>query len=148
VEVRVELAPARGIEGRVHGSGGEPIAGARVRIIDADRIWGPMPEALTRGDGGFRVDGIFAGRFAAVATADGHASGRSADFDVGTSGDAKGVEITLAEGASIHGRVLDPSGRPVDGANISVEVMLKGEHQPWFASPARADVTPDGGLFA
>lgn len=135
--------------GRVIGPGGKPVARARIHITpDRDRSEGPGPvRAVTDADGRFafdapdmtctELDGLPARRQGLlIAAADGfapdwtitwgqnHSSSRSHWDPV------EGAELTLRlvpDDRTIHGRFLDPDGRPLAGARVRLVSLMV----PW-----------------
>jgi protocatechuate 3,4-dioxygenase beta subunit len=82
--------------------------------------------AMTAGDGVFRIDGIDPGTYSLSASAQGFAAKAVDGVAVAASEAAGGaapsatpaLTISLDEGGTIVGRVLDPSGAPVAGARV------------------------------
>ncbi len=132
--------------GRVIGPDGKPVVGARVFIAPNDpKLKAPGPvRALTDADGRFEfdapdmtfteLDGIPARRQGLlIATADGYApdwmltSGRNpVSRSVGYPVKMADLTLQLAKNdVTIHGRFLDPQGRPLAGARVRlVELMV------------------------
>jgi murein DD-endopeptidase MepM/ murein hydrolase activator NlpD len=67
--------------------------------------------------GGFRIDGVAPGSYAAAVFATGFAPGASPAFTVKRGEDTTGVIVTLRAGAMVSGRVLGRDG-PIAGATV------------------------------
>jgi protocatechuate 3,4-dioxygenase beta subunit len=121
--IRVTLAPGGTIEGTVRdASTGTPVAGARVEAREETRLPMPWDASLgivttqTDARGAFKLEGLARGRHTVTASSRG--AGRASQ-----SGVALGQRVALltVAGASIHGRVLAPDGKPVAGATLRAE---------------------------
>ncbi len=148
-ELLIELAAARIGFGRVVDQHEAPLAGAAVELIAT--LSGPSAEALrgtatshratSDGDGRFILQHLAAGTYYLAARAPGHpevlvpgieiAPGEG-PLDLGT--------VLLAPGIRLRGRVVDPAGRGVEGARLSVRAADSGQatvQRPgslWFAA--------------
>jgi RNA polymerase sigma factor (sigma-70 family) len=99
---------------------GTPVAGAAVELRSMLTWTGRSDDA-----GRARLTGVGAGWPSLHVTAPGYAP---AAMMVRTSGDPRRVQrqvVTLARGAAVSGRVLDPGGRPVAGAKIIAELAAE-----------------------
>ncbi|MDX1502481.1 MAG: carboxypeptidase regulatory-like domain-containing protein, partial [Thermoanaerobaculia bacterium] len=122
--LRVELAAAARLAGRVLDPGGGPIEDARVhaqplsetgaRIVfrRADSGW-----ARTDADGRFELE-VDPGRLAVTVNANGWQGAQLSEIDAPPGGSVTGLEIVLRRGASIVGRIVGGDGRPVSGAQV------------------------------
>ena len=125
------VAPAVRIEGRVTDTGGMPLEGARVSVWLPVNLRARFPEAI----GGSRQavwsaesDGL--GRFELVAGAIGNATlitsrpGLESDHRALPTLSVLDMEIVLgrptAESEHLAGTVVDPDGRPVEGAYVAL----------------------------
>lgn len=72
---------------------------------------------ITDAHGGFRVAGLPAGAFVVVATHPDFARGASAPLHVAAGGSVS-VDVVLARGVAIAGRVADEEGRPLAGVEL------------------------------
>lgn len=92
------------VSGQVSGPGGEPVAGAWVRLEQASFSFNE-PQAETGEDGSFVVSGVQAGKYRARASKEGYAEVRSEEVTVAASPVA-GLELRLARGATLSGALL------------------------------------------
>jgi protocatechuate 3,4-dioxygenase beta subunit len=104
------------ISGRVVDERGEPIAGARISWMRITRLpggnWSGNGGAGTVSDpaGSFTLRGLAPGSYQIQADAEGYGAGPPEELEVGSSG-LEGVEIRLASGSTIVGRIygLEPA---------------------------------------
>ncbi|HVS13076.1 MAG TPA: carboxypeptidase regulatory-like domain-containing protein [Thermoanaerobaculia bacterium] len=117
------------IEDDGSGAGGAPVAGARVWIEGLEAVPGGgrfEPARETRADerGIFAWDDLFPGAvFAVRAAAPGYAPGGLAQVELPVDG-AVDVDlglVALARGVALEVRVLDATGRPLEGARVTVD---------------------------
>ncbi len=146
-ELRVVLEPGRLAFGRVVDEDDVPVAGAEVALEEPPPSGDPMaamrmmrwrrdppdePTWLTDAEGRFEIADLAAGRYDLEVRASGFAPARvpgvritddhpRADF--GT--------VVLVPGASIEGRVTDPDGVAVAGAEISIDT---GRHRSFISA--------------
>ncbi len=112
--LEIDLAPQGAVVGRVTSEAGEPLA-ARV-TLSGEKL--PRDRTTTAGeDGRFRFETLPAADYRIEATASGHRAGIRPAVAVDDKG-AADVEVTLAEGQGVFGRVLDAEGDPVEGAFV------------------------------
>ncbi len=124
------------MRGRVVDSAHEPVVAARVRIGDVSGPGrggfgavgagtnGPPRDAYTDADGAFKIRGLPKRALVAVAL---HDTGASHDVAVDAShGDVSGVELVLDVTGTISGTVLDPTGAPVEGVQVSGRPSFEG----------------------
>ena len=107
------------IEGVVTQAGtGEPIPGTRIILSGS----GPARETTTDERGRFAIAGVSQGHYNVSAQREGYLGARidgkfqlsvSAPVNVDERQPIAPVTLTLARGAVISGRVLDPAGRPL-----------------------------------
>lgn len=122
----VRLRRARGVFGRVVGPGGEPVRGARVRLV----VWpaapaGTLPEArppvdlVTDAAGSFRARRLPVGTIGLEVLADGLLPASAGPFEIRPgSGPADLGSLVLEAAAQLEGRVTDPQGAPIAGAEV------------------------------
>jgi protocatechuate 3,4-dioxygenase beta subunit len=122
----------RGLEarGRVVDAGGQPIAGAEVRLSRPERggnrfmfqIGGmgdrEKPDASSGSDGSFRVAGLEAGEYALAVSREGYATKRVPSVNVVAAGPNDLPPVVLSAGAAIAGFARNGKGEPVVGAQI------------------------------
>jgi protocatechuate 3,4-dioxygenase beta subunit len=143
--VRIVLQPASAVEGRVVDGDGKPVAGARVVVIPTDRRGGFQVKDGTSDDSGaFRVEDVPPGAAEARTIALGFQPSYLSNLEVRAGQDLKGVEIVLAAGAVVEGRVLSPSGRPVAGADVRVFEAEEGGGRRFFSMPIMAQSDGEG----
>ena len=111
VELRLEAGAI--VVGRVidRGEGTGLVAAIELRPSGDDQA----PRYARSGDDGvFRIEGVPNGRWIADAYAPGYQSPGGVELEAG-----KGVpELALVRGATLEGRVVDGSGRPIAGATV------------------------------
>ncbi|MFP2934823.1 carboxypeptidase-like regulatory domain-containing protein, partial [Pyxidicoccus sp. 3LG] len=120
------LEAAGTVVGTVSAAGGQPAAGARVRL---DVIAGPdtgTPARLTLADaqGRFRFEGVPAGQVVLAAAHERLGAVRLGSQPVGPRQQVSAV-FTLQAPASVEGRVVGGDGKPVAGVPV---VALAREH--------------------
>lgn len=119
----VRLSRAGLIEGTVLGDG-KPIAYARLRAepIDlppkpGDLNWQPL--ARSDAEGAYTIDRLWPGRYRLVAESRGFRNWQSDTFEL-RAGERKRIDVELLEAALLAGKVLLPSGEPVEDAWLSL----------------------------
>jgi hypothetical protein len=147
-EVALVLRPGAPVAGRVIANGA-PVAGARVVYVGASdwAVSGDdrLDAVVTGGDGGFRFDAMPAGSFRFVARHPPHATGSSPIVTLDGAREQTGVEIDLAPGAIVRGRVVDASLAPVASARVRVGVSSPAA---FTGDGPRQAYTDDAGRFA
>jgi protocatechuate 3,4-dioxygenase beta subunit len=113
------LAPAGAIAGRVVDAAGQPLARVQIKATpvpwegDPPRSW-----AWSRADGRFRLSRLPPGKlYELAASLDGFAP---AAVQADALSSPKPVRIVLERGATVLGKVLDPEGQPVPGAELAL----------------------------
>jgi erythromycin esterase len=103
------------LQGVVRDPKGRPVAGALVaamgvRGVPAREAMRPAGLARSGADGGFRIEGLAAGTYAATATAPRFAAAYRGDVKIGI--DATSIDLALGDGGiTISGLVRDETGR-------------------------------------
>ncbi len=98
----------------------------RFRTTDGGRGAGD-PVSFHAEDGAFVLDDVAAGSWDVQATAEGYQRGRVAGVTVEEGATAEGVDVRLARGGTISGRVLeDRTGKPVLEASVRAEPASGG----------------------
>jgi len=126
--IEVRLSPGSSIEGKVTGSSGGPLAGARVLvrpalelspqakvILDIAPVAGGQT-AFSGLDGGFKVERVEEGTYEVEVSAPGYARKTIESFVVGKG--AARLDVLLDKGGSIEGTVVDHRGDPLGGIEI------------------------------
>lgn len=114
----VELSAAEKVTGRVTDEAGKPVAGAKVRAYGGSPFEEEditlYAEAVAGADGSFTLPNAPASAGRVTARAPGFAPANQATFRerVTTS------KLTLRSGGTVAGTVVDPAGKPVEGAVV------------------------------
>ena len=124
--IEIELQPASRVRGQVIDATGRPVAGATVQasltIISAQAGIARQPDSATSDEeGAFVIDEIGPGEIELSTKADGYATNEIKSLIVEPGRDLEGVTIVMAPGASISGRVTDPSGNPVVAGHLMAQ---------------------------
>jgi 5-hydroxyisourate hydrolase-like protein (transthyretin family) len=143
--LELRLPPGVTIAGRVNDDEGRPVAGVPVRAFErksADQPFGwtrdaPLATAVTAGDGTFELRAL--DRTAYDVAAEAPFEFEPPDDRVAQGGDS-GVAIQLVRGTPSVVVVVDPDGKPVDGARVEVAKTDPGIGD----GVASAETGPDG----
>lgn len=118
------------VEGRVIDANASPVAGATVQLVapfaasvDPKGPHGPGRGPRTRvtgDDGAFLFSGLGGGECYLTASAPGHVPAPALPVTVRENGLASGVQIRLAPGRVVAGRVVGPDGEAIAGARVAV----------------------------
>jgi protocatechuate 3,4-dioxygenase beta subunit len=158
--VDLVLAPAGAIAGRVTDTRGLPVEGASVEAVDigvggllsgadaageADALFGNamahVESAETDAHGRYRLSPLTEGRFVVRARADQHLPGQPRIVELADTSEAT-CDLTLDRGLSISGVVVQASGAPVIGAEVTVS---RSDHRSFgFVDSVSTD---DAGRF-
>jgi uncharacterized GH25 family protein len=134
----ITLHPASALSGRVVDRAGRPVGGARVRLEVERRRgsgmtrWSVGDDVGTDETGSFRFAAVDPGLALLTVVAPGFQTARVAELEVAAGADLEGVEIVLAPGAVVSGRVVNADGRPQAGATVGV---LTPEDFPGTGTP-------------
>lgn len=117
------------VVGKVVTSEGAPIAGASISI----RTVGGDPRAQRSGghaesddDGSFEIEGVLPGTFTVRAKAEDYLRPEDPPKIEVKPGEVTSVDLTLDDGGSLSGTVVDESGEPVKGASIRARSITTG----------------------
>ncbi len=146
-EVTVVLAPGAPVEGKVVDGAGMPVGDALV-VYSGASDWSIRADERRDGvrsaaDGSFRFDALPAGSFRFVARHPSFAPGTSALVTLDGASPTRGIEIRIAVGATVSGRVIDGSGAPVPSARVRIGVASRG----MIGSEPRQVFAADDGSF-
>ena len=109
------------INGRVLDLEGKPVAGARVLSTSHDYfLYNNVARyaVTTDADGRFRAGQFWPGEYSLIATAKGHSPGATR---LKVNGTAQQVEVRLGKPRVFKARVLDPAGKPIEGAFVNID---------------------------
>jgi hypothetical protein len=135
VTLQVQMDKGLWVEGSVVTKAGTPSADARVTAGASPGsmgyMWRRFRETKTDSKGGFRLGPLPSGNVElhAVQRSRERTSRASADL-LGRSGDVLRWDPILEEGPRIVGRVLDDSGRPLEGWDVDASTSAKLEFYP------------------
>jgi len=115
--IRVD-GEGRSIVGRVTAAG-LPVAGARVLL--APDGGGQMRETVTRAGGGFAFGGLGAGAYAVRAMTAEAVSAPVRAIEAGEGPGGAAVQLELAPGRAVAGRVIDDAGAALAGVAVRIE---------------------------
>lgn len=126
------LAPGVALEGTVVNAAGRPVEGAAVHVTEAVDSSFPIPLALggeepagvSGLDGFFRIEDLRAGSAVNVSVLRaGYTAGEARAVQVPAE---RPVRIVLQEVGAISGRVVDPDGKPIAGADVRIDFRPVG----------------------
>jgi uncharacterized GH25 family protein len=151
--VEVVVTAGAVVRGRVVDVNKQPVVSARVRIGVAARqrmIFEPPRQAYTDAKGAFEIKGLPRRELAAVAM---HETGASQSVPVdATRGDVSDVTLIVDVTGTIAGIVVDPSGQPVEGAQVSAgpnfrDQRATGDFTQWRLRGFPQELTDGAGRF-
>ena len=138
--------------GRVVDESGKPVVGARVGngavMKDGNRMGGFGWGSLSDANGGFRIDGLLPGRYAAFVWSEGEIDGYTdaVQFEI-SEGNVSGLELKMRRGASISGvAVIEGTTDRAALAKLSQLSLVAGGETEGLAAPmySNAKIAPDG----
>lgn len=153
----VRLDPGGVIAGRILDEDGKPVAGAEPNATNpsAGMDLGFVFTMASAGggrrssdsNGEYRVPGLESGSYTLKITAPGYEPFLREEVAV-TAPKTTRIDVVLARGNRIAGVVLDPDGKPVEGADVSVEVPFEPtsiqEAMTGGRPPIQVKTGPDG----
>lgn len=161
----VKTRPTGSISGRVTVSG-KPAAGIPIAAFSTENLGRRSPAAAQTAsdqEGKYQLMGLAAGQYQVTALTpqftDTETSNDSNAFFVGSSKPillANGeqidsVDLNLARGAVITGRVTDADGKPVISESVSLQIVRDGTSEParipYFTYATQMNMTDDRGLY-
>jgi uncharacterized GH25 family protein len=119
-DVVIKLATGATVRGRVVDIAKQPIGGARVRVANSSKRGMALDaphQTYSASDGTFELRGLARRELVAFAVGETAASSTK-DVDT-THGDVTGVELVLDVTGTIAGTVVDTTGQPIEGAQVS-----------------------------
>jgi protocatechuate 3,4-dioxygenase beta subunit len=127
--LRIVLAPERTATGRVVDAAGRAVPGAEVKLTpwSTDAPHSALPVlATTDARGAFRLTGVAAGRCSLDVAAPGFVPTRLAGLRLPPGRAAADLGAVVLEAAArLEGRVTDPEGRPLSGAEVQAGVTAQ-----------------------
>ena len=115
--VEVQLERGARVSGHVTADG-KPLAGVAVRATSLTRMSSGPAVATTDADGQYLLDSLAAGEPVIEFRKQGYIT-KQQNVEVASAKEAR-VDVELQRGLDLSGRVVEKSGAPVEGANVSV----------------------------
>ncbi|MEC9475954.1 MAG: carboxypeptidase-like regulatory domain-containing protein [Planctomycetota bacterium] len=125
-EITVELEPGAIIDGIVVSSDGAVVAGAHVRLAEANwNNWGqippPLPDTHSGSDGRFLLEGVPPGSYDIRTESMGFVDGRLRGIEI-VFDETVPAEVVLERGAVVRGIVRDEEGQPLGEIDVTVNI--------------------------
>jgi len=153
---RIALTPGSGVSGRVLDARGRGVPGALVgwcatretldesafRVFMPFSDYGRMSEQTTDADGHYHMT-VPPGPGCVVAEKPGLRVGTKCQVPVSAGKETRDVDVVLLDGMSVRGRVVDPQGQPVAGADV-LATTPDTVHQPSMHKAYRFRARSDG----
>ncbi len=153
--ISLKLEPAGSISGRVVDEAGRPLARVRVEALpDPSSTGEPSREsaAWSRSDGRFRLSALVPGRLYRLTIAEDGFAPASVPVDALPSDRPPvPVRIVLERGASMFGKVINPEGQPVQGAELALtlsEIAMINQGLSRSSAPLAKATSDSKGAFA
>jgi hypothetical protein len=146
--VALGLTPAGAVEGTVTDAAGQPLAGARVRLLSrGDGLAAVAPlETRTDFDGRWRLDGVEVGRAEVAAEEAGLALGDARVIRV-ERGPATRVDLALPPAGGLAGKATAPGGRAAAPLGTLITIVpLRARPGAAQVARARADASGNWGV--
>ncbi len=136
------------IRGRVKKSNGDPVPLATVKLYATNQGpgFGRDSNSTTRADGTFEMNTLPNRQVRVLAQASDLAPGISPVIELGAK-PVENVEIILTPGCNVAGVVVDPDGKPVQGASVTASVTAQVGNSG-FGVPSKSVETGARGQFA
>lgn len=112
----IKLASGGSVSGHVFDDDG-PRAGLAVELECIDSLWTTPIKTTSDDEGAFRVAHVPVGTWRATASA-GSKRGTANRIAVRPREHTRGVELSLVEGGTLEGAVVDTAGKPIRGAHV------------------------------
>jgi carboxypeptidase family protein/PDZ domain-containing protein len=123
---------APGIRGRILDAGGDPVAGANVRLVSSRPAYRVLGDVKSGGDGGFSFLEPMVGAVRVIADHDPGGTASSAELRV-EQGRTIEVTLVLSTASTLVGTVVDTDDHPIAGAALSLDGA------PWIARSTTSD---------
>ena len=160
--IDVVLSPGYVLAGSVKDKEGKPVEGAEVTLnqsvtmtggragnmVSFSSIQSVRPRGETDFEGRFGFKGLSAGDYDVTVSKSGYT--RSVSNGVKAGEGSAPLEVVLNPGASIAGRLVQPSGLPVTGYSVTARPASAGSNTGMILGPRAnnfAQVDPDGGFL-
>jgi hypothetical protein len=142
VEKDIQMVPSISISGRVQTEKGDPVAGAKLGLMDESHRGGNQ-SAESKVDGSFKLEASPFMRVRVKASATGYAAAFTEILSIEEKS-LTDVVVTMLAGSTVSGVVVDPAGAPVEGADVIMNVTLP-MGRIWFSETSgRGKSGPDG----
>lgn len=120
-EAPIELKAGGRIFGKVTDKSGQPVAGVRVILLDQQtKAQTHNLEVVTNAEGAYAIRGVAAGLYQARYRHSVFMPLDRSDVALRGADDFQQIDVVLAMGFRLSGRVVDESGSPVEGAQLTV----------------------------
>jgi RNA polymerase sigma factor (sigma-70 family) len=134
------LEPRATLAGQVKSAAGQPVAGAELWFQKEEEVTAQERQAVTAGDGRYRIEGVLPGSYWLKAVAPGFSPrGRQVVVDAGDPGPA---DFVLAPEGRILGRVVTRDGRPA--GLVRVLALIESAERPGNRRTHITRTLPDG----
>lgn len=119
IDISLELRPGRAVSGHVYDDAGNPLIGAQVEVPY-------VRPAKSEFDGFYTILGVPTHRqFSIMARAEGFSPQTLPVETDSSTGAITGIDFRLRPERIVHGRVIDPEGKPVKGADVTIYLPLQ-----------------------
>ena len=161
-DLAIEMEKGASISGRVLTLNGEPIAGATVRpnlAASMNNGWDEKINSIislstqTDAEGRYRLEGLMAhSGYMIIASHRDFASGKVSGISLKQTESLEDIDISLARGGVVRGRVTDTEGKGIPGASVSANPMSSdgpGDERPmvYFSDQVSSAATDSEGRY-